>query len=92
MTDFFNGLGHRTVNGVFKHWEVAQMFMDTYEFKCDNGVLKMFYNGEWRDAYDVLDYLVITIDIRTTKVERDEVAHTIKSLVAPLYINVNKVH
>lgn len=91
MTNFFKDLGYRTVDRVFKHWEVAQMFMDTYEFKCDNGVLKMFYNGEWLDAYDVLDYLVITMDLKTTKAERDEVANTIKALVTPLY-NVNKVH
>lgn len=91
MTNFFKDLGYRTINGVFKHWEVAQMFMDKYDCKCDNGVLKIFYNGEWLDAYEVIDYLVITIDIRTTKAERDEVANTIKALVTPLY-NVNKVH
>lgn len=85
-------LGYRTINGVFKHWEVAQMFLDTYKFECDNnGVLKMFYNDEWVDAYDMINYLVITIDIKTTKAERDEVAHTIKTLITPLY-NVNKVH
>lgn len=91
MTNFFKDLDNRAINRVFKHWEVAQMFMNKYEFKCDNGVLKIFYNCDWLEASAVLDYLVITMDMRTTKAERDEVANTIKALVTPLY-NVNKVH
>lgn len=82
---------YRNLNGVFKHWEVAQMFMDAYDFKYNNGVLKIFYNGEWLEAYDVLDYLVITIDIKTTKAERDEVTNTIKALMLQSY-NIKEVH
>lgn len=74
-------LGYRNINGKFKHWEVAQMFIDTYKFKCDDNVLQILFNGEWRNAYDVLNYLIIVIDMRTTQAERDEVMYTIKALL-----------
>lgn len=74
-------LGYRNINGKFKHWEVAQMFIDTYKFKCDDNVLQIFYNGEWRGAYDVLNYLIIVIDMRTTQAERNEVMYTINALM-----------
>lgn len=84
-------LGYRNINGKFKHWEVAQMLIDTYKFKCDDNVLQIFYNGEWRGAYDVLNYLIIVIDMRTTQAERDEVMYTIRALLLRPY-DIKEVH
>ena len=90
-TNFFKQLGYRGMNGKFKHWEVAQMFIEKYRFKYDNDVLKIFCNGEWRVAYDVLNYLVIELDITTTQAERDEVMYTIKTLLLQPY-DIKEVH
>lgn len=89
--NYFNGLGYRNMNGKFKHWEVAQMFIEKYNFKYDNDVLKILFNGEWLVASDVLNYLVVELDKTTTQAERDEVMYTIKALLLQPY-SVNDVH
>ena len=89
--NYFNNLGYRNLNGKFKHWEVAKLFIEKYQFKCDNDVLKIFCNGEWRNAYDVLNYLVIELDITTTQAERNEVMYTITALMFQPY-SIKEVH